>query len=144
MLLPVKIFRITEHDLANACAVRPPGFCTEIRTLGKFESGMFEVAHAHCFAVHRKHARAARPSEPTISEMLLNFSGAIGSWVGAGLPVVSREQWAARMAVCDTCQHWDSAARLGLGRCGAPGCGCTRFKHWLATEKCPLGKWDGV
>jgi hypothetical protein len=137
-------FRITEHALGLACAARPPGFCAEIRTLGKFEAGMFEVARAHWFAVHRKHATAAIPQEPTISDMLRNFSGAMLRWAGAGLPIVSREQWSARMAVCDACPHWVPTARAGLGLCGAPGCGCTRFKHWLATEKCPLGKWPGV
>lgn len=135
---------MSEHALAQACAVRPPAFCAEIRTLGKFEAGMFEVPRVHWFAVHRKHAASPAPSEPTISDLRRNFSKAMLRWVGAGLPTVTREQWSARMAVCDACKHWVPTARLGLGRCDAPGCGCTKFKHWLATEKCPLGKWPAL
>jgi hypothetical protein len=80
-------------------------------------------------------------AEPSGEEMARNFAGATAKWVKAGLPVVPREIYEARGAVCETCEFWDGAARFGLGKCNAPGCGCTKFKRWLATEKCPLKKW---
>jgi hypothetical protein len=57
-------------------------------------------------------------------------------WVRAGFPTVSADEYAARSAACDPCELWDGAARFGLGKCMAPGCGCTRFKRFLATEIC--------
>lgn len=86
-------------------------------------------------------ARPALPPEPSAAELAANFFGALGRWVAAGLPVVSEATHRGRMAACRACPHWDELARAGLGKCRAPGCGCTRLKHWLATETCPLGQW---
>lgn len=79
--------------------------------------------------------------EPTVGQMAENFVGAVSQWSKAGFPVVSEEVWRARAAVCEGCEYWDGAARFGLGKCRHKKCGCTRFKRFLATEKCPLGKW---
>lgn len=81
---------------------------------------------------------------PTALEMTTNFAGAMLRWSLSGFQTVTREQYDARIAVCNTCPHWDAAARKGLGKCSAPGCGCSKFKHWLVTEKCPIGKWNTV
>ncbi len=80
-------------------------------------------------------------SEPTLADLATNFTGAVARWAGQGFPTVPAEQYVARAAVCEACEFWDGTARLGLGKCNAPGCGCTKLKRWLATEKCPLGKW---
>ncbi len=84
------------------------------------------------------------PEEPTAVELAGNFVGAMARWSTAGFATVSAEDYAARGAVCDACEFWDGAARLGLGKCNAPGCGCTKLKRWLSTEKCPLGKWQNL
>ncbi|MGH7960190.1 MAG: hypothetical protein ACREH8_24715, partial [Opitutaceae bacterium] len=68
-------------------------------------------------------------------------------WAAAGFKTVTREQYDARIAVCDACEFWDGKARLGLGKCKAPGCGCTKFKRWLATEQCKHpddSKWPAI
>lgn len=80
-------------------------------------------------------------SEPTVMELAANFVGAMERWATAGFPVADKAVYAARSAVCDTCEFWDGTARFGLGKCKAPGCGCTSMKRWLATERCPLNKW---
>lgn len=79
--------------------------------------------------------------EPTLAELASNFSGAMERWASAGFKTVTPEVYEARGAICATCEFWDGSARFGLGKCKAPGCGCTKFKRWLATEKCPLKKW---
>lgn len=81
------------------------------------------------------------PPEPTVADLASNFTSAMARWAQGGFPVASRELYAARSAVCDACPHWDGSARLGLGKCSAPECGCTSMKRWLTTEKCPLNKW---
>lgn len=80
--------------------------------------------------------------EPSLTDLAANFAAATGRWVSGGFAVVDESVYAARSAVCDRCEFWDGAARLGLGKCGHAKCGCTRFKRWLATEKCPLGSWQ--
>lgn len=81
------------------------------------------------------------PEEPTVAELATNFTVAVAKWAASGFKVVDGATYAARSAACAGCEHWSDTARLGLGKCSAPGCGCTRLKRWLATERCPLGKW---
>ena len=87
------------------------------------------------------------PPEPTMAELASNFGQAVAKWADAGLPVVSGEVYDERSAACTGCELWDATARLGLGKCNAPGCGCTKLKRWLATEQCkhPAGsRWPAV
>ena len=79
--------------------------------------------------------------EPTLTDLASNFATATARWASGGFPVVGEAAYASRSAVCEGCEFWDGAARLGLGKCKHAKCGCTRFKRWLATEKCPMGKW---
>jgi hypothetical protein len=81
-------------------------------------------------------------TEPTRVEMLENAVTAAARWARAGFKTVSTEQAAARDDACNSCEHWDADARLGLGKCNR--CGCTMLKWWLATEICPVGKWPSV
>jgi hypothetical protein len=94
-----------------------------------------------------------RPSEPepTAFELAVNFSGAMARVTAAafsGKQVwVSEEDYRKRASICDNCELWDGTARFGLGKCKAPGCGCSKFKSWLFTEKCkhPSGsKWPEI
>lgn len=80
---------------------------------------------------------AQLPPDPSALQLGRNFTAATSRWVAAGLPVVSEPVYQARAAACGACEYWAPKARLGLGKCRAPGCGCTKFKRWLATERCP-------
>jgi len=85
--------------------------------------------------------------EPNAAEMAVNFTKAMGKWIAAGVPVVTEAQYAERAAICAGCELWDGKANLGLGKCKAPGCGCTKFKRWLGSEVCkhPAGsKWPAL
>ena len=54
-----------------------------------------------------------------------------------------REALAARESTCRVCDQWDAAALNGTGRCRK--CGCSTWaKLRMATERCPLGKWEAV
>ena len=88
-------------------------------------------------------ARAVLPKEPTLVEMAENFAHAVAAWSAIGFKTVSPEVYSERAAICDACQFWDGSARLGLGKCKAPKCGCSKLKRWLASEQCPLSppKW---
>jgi len=55
---------------------------------------------------------------------------------------VQKEELDYRLSVCRGCHLWDEGGNVGLGKCNHPGCGCTKLKHGLATEKCPLFKWN--
>jgi hypothetical protein len=104
----------------------------------KLEGRYAEVSEAEFNA---SQTRALPAPEPTLAELAANFTGAMDRWATAGFPTVSAETYATRSAACEACEHWDGSARLGLGKCNAPGCGCTKLKRWLSTERCPLQRW---
>ena len=79
--------------------------------------------------------------DPTVVDLAANFATATAKWAARGFPVVDQATYAARAAICEACEYWDGAARLGLGKCRQPKCGCTRFKRWIATERCPRARW---
>lgn len=90
------------------------------------------------------------PPEPTMREMAENFGKAMVNWVESGFPIVSEAEYKLRGSICETrnngssCEFWTDGF---IGRCKAPGCGCTKLKRWLASEQCkhPDGsKWPAV
>jgi hypothetical protein len=85
------------------------------------------------------------PDGPTPVDQLANASKAAARVVSAFVSnkpiLVSDEVQAARLAVCRGCSYWRESGNLGFGKCTHGKCGCTRLKHRLATENCPLGKW---
>jgi hypothetical protein len=91
------------------------------------------------------------PPPPTLGQLLSNFASAAtraaehAATHGLASLWVTEEQFQARLAVCRTgCAHWSEEAALGTGRCLHPACGCTRLKHHLTTETCPINAWPKV
>ena len=68
----------------------------------------------------------------------LTFAASMLHWIAAGFPVVDEPTHFARSAHCSICPSWDARQ----ARCLA--CGCYSLKHWLSTEKCPLGNWPAA
>ncbi len=96
----------------------------------------------------KRHAafRLAQPDVqleyPSLFQQATNLAHAVGSVMASavrGEPVtVPQEEEDRRLAICHTCEFWDSAQ----SRCSK--CGCFGvWKTWLASQKCPLNppKW---
>jgi hypothetical protein len=61
----------------------------------------------------------------------------------AGFATTPPEALASREATCRACPEWDAQALNATGRCRK--CGCSTWaKLRMATERCPLGKWEAV
>lgn len=61
----------------------------------------------------------------------------------SGFAAPKPEALAAREATCRACPEWDAAALNNTGRCRK--CGCSTWaKLRMATERCPIGKWEAV
>lgn len=85
--------------------------------------------------------RLARLSPPSKTEMLKSFAKSIAEWRKRGYKIATREQFKARLAICQKCiPHWDSSGYFGTGRCRECGCS-TQIKLRLAHISCPEGKW---
>lgn len=94
------------------------------------------------------HPRPKLP-EPTVAQMAENFVEATSEWAKAGFRLTEKEVALERRATCEACPggYWDAKARriplteIYLGKCNHPACGCTKYKVFLATSKCPGGYW---
>jgi len=76
-------------------------------------------------------------------EMLERLMKSLKRFAKAGMPSVSPEALATREATCRACPEWDATALNATGRCRK--CGCSTWaKLRMATERCPLGKWEAV
>lgn len=80
---------------------------------------------------------------PTARQMLSNFGHAAHRFARAGFATTSHEVLSSREATCRACPEWDAAALNSTGRCRKCGCS-TLAKLRMATERCPLGKWEAV
>ena len=60
-----------------------------------------------------------------------------------GFPIVDNEILSLRESICKSCDEWDATALNGTGRCRI--CKCSTWaKLRMATEECPLGKWQSI
>ncbi len=148
----------------NATMRRRPDYRAKLLRLGTLTSTHFEIDDSHLDTIRTPPEavpREAVPSqpcpesqnvphgtialtelrEPTLAEMTANFAGAMGDWARAGFPLAPIEVAKERRDTCELCEFWDGAARMGLGKCNSAKCGCTRLKFFLATSRCPEGKW---
>lgn len=139
--------RFPIENLARQSVGRDAGFGESVLATAVVKDGQIEIDSSDWSRLVLAHFNGGdartriEPGEPTTLELAANFAGAMARWGAAGFATVSADTYAERAAICDACEHWDGSARAGLGKCNAPGCGCTRFKRWLATERCQLGKW---
>jgi hypothetical protein len=71
----------------------------------------------------------------------LQFQHSLLRFAKRGFTTTSPEILAERAATCRACPEWDAAALNNTGRCRK--CGCSTWaKLRMATERCPLGKWE--
>jgi predicted Zn-ribbon and HTH transcriptional regulator len=80
---------------------------------------------------------------PTLWEQMRNVGFAVGKFSASGFKPTTKEVLEERESICHSCDQWDAAALKNTGRCKK--CGCSTWaKLRMATERCPLGKWEAV
>lgn len=76
-------------------------------------------------------------------QMIARFTQATAKFARSGFAVPPPEILAEREATCRSCDQWDAAALNNTGRCRK--CGCSTWaKLRMATERCPLAKWESL
>lgn len=136
--------RLVFDDLDRVRASRPSGYIDALLQAATRDKDAYVLQDADWRAISMRYGqpvliREEPPKEPNLAQMAANFAGAMLAWIKAGFPVVSEGQFRSRQAACNSCDHWDGRARLGMGKCRL--CGCARWKPWLATSRCKAGKW---
>lgn len=80
---------------------------------------------------------------PTLWEQMRNVGFAVGKFSASGFKPTPPEILSERESICRSCDQWDATALRNTGRCKK--CGCSTWaKLRMATERCPLGKWEAV
>lgn len=78
-----------------------------------------------------------------LPQLTRQLASAAGRFLRQGAPLTPAADLAAREAICRACPEWDAAALNATGRCRK--CGCSTWaKLRMATERCPLGKWEAL
>jgi len=73
------------------------------------------------------------------NEIIINFIGAFRDNLKTGFKTIENEEKNNRQSICERCKFWEKKAYMNLGKCKK--CGCSGIKLWMASSKCPLGKW---
>jgi hypothetical protein len=90
-----------------------------------------------------EHAAQVKANPPSLPQQAASLGKSLLNWTSSGFTPTPPDILAAREATCRACPEWDAAALNGTGRCRK--CGCSTWaKLRMATERCPLGKWEAV
>ena len=88
-------------------------------------------------------SKKERTIPSSIWQQMKGVSFAMKKFASSGFSPTPPESLAAREATCRACPEWDASALNKTGRCRK--CGCSTWaKLRMATERCPLGKWEAV
>jgi len=84
------------------------------------------------------------PATPaSLPQQAASLGKSLINWTSSGFAPTPPDILATREATCRACTEWDAAALNNTGRCRK--CGCSTWaKIRMATERCPLGKWEAV
>ena len=102
----------TEIERAAALKLDPDGYRSAIAKVGEDRGDTIALRSED---YHSLRARFPAVSLPSKSDLVRNFSAAVGRWLKAGFPVVSGDLYRARLSTCRTCPHWDGKAFAGSG-----------------------------
>lgn len=90
-----------------------------------------------------EHAAQVKANPPSLPQQAASLGKSLLNWTTSGFAPTPPEILAAREATCRACPEWDSSALNATGRCRK--CGCSTWaKIRMASESCPLGKWEAL
>jgi hypothetical protein len=85
----------------------------------------------------------APANPPSLPQQAASLGKSLLNWTASGFSPTPPDILAAREATCRACPEWDATALNATGRCRK--CGCSTWaKIRMASESCPLGKWEAL
>ena len=90
-----------------------------------------------------EHAARIKAAPPSLPQQAASLGKSLVNWTSSGFAPTPPDILTAREATCRACPEWDAQALNNTGRCRK--CGCSTWaKLRMATERCPIGKWEAV
>lgn len=122
-------------DIAKASQDRPQGYLEDMLE----KASRIDETHIH-FEEDAYFHLVEKYSRPSVKQQIVNLSASAAKWVEGGMKLAPKEARAERAAICDACEFLD---RSGVfHKCSK--CGCCMIKLCLASESCPVGKWQAT
>jgi hypothetical protein len=88
-----------------------------------------------------EHAAQVKAAPPSLPQQAASLGKSLLNWTSSGFTATPPDILAARESTCRACPEWDAQALNSTGRCQI--CKCSTWaKLRMATERCPIGKWD--
>lgn len=137
---PDELISFTFESLEHTAQDRPKGYKEMVLKYSKVWGGRIWMTPQDHQRI-RNYYLYQRPMEPSLGDMTKNLFRSLSTWAMQGFPIANEKQIEKRRNACLNCVYWDRKARNGFGKCNHSKCGCTQVKWWLASEKCPDGKW---
>ena len=115
----------------------------QVRKFSDAEKLKFIETHVRENDIRLAALSSVGPPLPNLSTQAKSLLKAGTNWAKKGFVVVSEKQLKLRMSQCRACEFWDPNGFMKSGRCKKCGCS-TQAKLRLATERCPIGKWEAT
>ena len=120
----------------------PESYREDILSVSILKDDFYEIEDKAFFDIHKNIQLPRIPNQkPSFPQQAASLGKSLLNWTSSGFTATPPDILAAREATCRACPEWDAAALNGTGRCRK--CGCSTWaKLRMATERCPLGKWE--
>ena len=83
----------------------------------------------------------APATPPSLPQQAASLGKSLVNWTASGFTATPPDILATRESTCRACPEWDATALNNTGRCQI--CKCSTWaKLRMASESCPLGKWE--
>jgi len=79
---------------------------------------------------------------PSLLEKMSTLAQALYKSARTGFKTVTAEEFDARLSICGACNFF--SGKTGIMAVACAKCGCSAKKLQLASESCPIGKWNEV
>lgn len=129
-----KIIKIPKDSILKRSII-DPAFINDVIANSEERNGFFEIKQSDLIQIQKSKLNA------TSLDKLDSFIRSSISWMKSGFDIIDDFNLSKRMQICISCEFWDKASFRGTGKCTK--CGCSTWaKLRMATERCPLGKWE--
>ena len=129
--------KIHKDSIAKRAMIDPQ-FIEKVISSSKDVGEYLEIEQGVLFEIQREKIKNNSNLEKLESFLKSSFN-----WAKSGFRMADNELIEYRKEICRSCDQWNSAALNNTGRCKK--CGCSTWaKLRMATERCPIGKWEAV
>jgi hypothetical protein len=130
-ILKIPISSIEKRKSSNS------GYIEGLLKLGEINGDFFEIKQESLYLFNQK------SNEVNLLNQGIKLVNGVTRWAESGFAKTPDDTLKERLKICNDCEFWDAKGFKGTGKCTK--CGCSTWaKLRMATERCPIGKWESI